>query len=241
AAVHRAGLVRDEARARVHLEEGKARLLAQDQPGGEQLGVLGLRGVAVNAHAVPVLGAEEPVRRNAIDLARDVVQSHVQGAVPAAEPALIGEVADTVQDRRDTERVLPHDVRFEDQRHPLVARVAHFAQAVHALVGIDADDGVVEVGRDADRPHVRDSQLARRRIAVDAGGLGWLRVRRTVREFESRSQSRGGGYPFQRLAAADTPFRGGHDNAPFLPNFAYRTPMTRSGVYSFRSSRSPDY
>src|ERR1035437_2690832 len=155
----------------VHLEKGKPRLLAFHHALGVNLGAGTLRGVAVAANAVAILGTDQPPDRYAIDLACDVVQSDIQGAVTAAEPPLVGEIADAIQNGFDIQRVLAQDVRFENQRHALISCIANLAQTIDALVGVDPDDRIVVVGGDPDRPHICNPQLAGSGIPVDAPGL----------------------------------------------------------------------
>ena len=158
------GAFADQPGAQVHLEEGEAHLLPAFELLGEDLGVLALVGIAVDADLVAVLGADQPPGRHAVDLAGDIVQRHIDRAVAAAHALLVGEVANAVERRFDGERVPAHQVRLEHQRGAFAAGVAHLAEPVDALVGIDADDRVVVVGGHQHRTHVGDLELARRRV-----------------------------------------------------------------------------
>src|SRR6187401_1746567 len=46
--------------------------------------------------------------------------------------------------------------------------VAHFADAIDALVGVNADDGIVVVARNDGEAHICDAQIGWARIGVDA-------------------------------------------------------------------------
>jgi hypothetical protein len=114
--------------------------------------------VAVEPDLVALLVADQPPCRHAVNLAGDVMQRHVNSRESAAHAALPGERADRPQDRLDLQRVPAKDVRLQDQGDALDAGVAHLAEAIDALVGVDADDRVVVVGGDAACAHVGDLQ-----------------------------------------------------------------------------------
>ncbi len=158
--------VGNQAGAEVHLEEREPLLLALTQPLGEDLRILALVRIAVNANRVAVFGSDQPPRGHAVDLARNIVQSHVDGTVATAHALLAGEVANAVEDRLDLERVAAYQMRFQDQGRAFPARVAHLAQAVDALVRIDADDGVVVIRGHENGADIRDLQLAGRGVPV---------------------------------------------------------------------------
>ena len=91
-----------------------------------------------------------------MDFPRDVVQRHVHCAVSAAHPRMPGELAQDPQIAFDVERVLPQQVRLQDQRNAFHARVAHLAQPVDVLVRVQLDDRVVVIRRHAAGAHVGD-------------------------------------------------------------------------------------
>src|ERR1035441_16550 len=176
AAVQPAGAAADHRGHDVHLEEREASLFAGHHALGINLGTGAFRGIAVAAHAAAVLGAHQPPRGDAVHLARDVVEGDIDRAESAAHAALVGEVANPVQDGFNLQRVPAHEVRLQHQRHAFVAGIADFTEAVHTLVGVDLDDRIIVVCGDADRPHVGDPQLARRGVPVEAAALLRLQI-----------------------------------------------------------------
>ena len=121
------------------------------------------RGVAVHAHRRAHLRAQEPPHGDAIDLADDVVQGKVDGAVAAACPAGAGIGQHIRHQGIEVQRVPAEQKGLHGEGRILAARVANFSQPVHVLIGVDADNGVIVVGRDAQGPHAGDLQIARRR------------------------------------------------------------------------------
>ena len=137
-------------------------------------------GVRVNTNSVMPLLAQEPVDRDAVNLACDIVQGHVHRTVAAAHAPVPGELAQRPQVALDIQRILAQQVRLEDERNAFHSGVAHFAQAVNVLVGPYLDERIVVIRGQPAGSHVRDLQPAGRRIAIH----WFLRAHRTFRRLE---------------------------------------------------------
>jgi hypothetical protein len=90
----------------------------------------------------------------------------------AALAAPVAELLDRAEDHVDVAGVLAQQHALELQRVLAVAGIAHLADAVDALVGVDADDGVVVVRADRRRSQVGDLEVGRAREGVDASPYG---------------------------------------------------------------------
>ena len=86
---------------------------------------------------------------------------------PPSRPQF-AEVLDRVEDHVHVAGVLAEQHALELQRVLAVAGVAHLADAVDALVGVDADDGVVVIAADHRHAHVGDLQIRWARVGVDS-------------------------------------------------------------------------
>ena len=168
----RAGRPLEEARPEVELDEGEAERLALHHHLDEALGRQRprRRGVAVEAHLVAVLAAEELVARHAVDLADEIHQRDLDAADAAGLAAVAAVVRDHLEQVVDVAGVLPEQQVLEPQRRVGAGAVAHLAEAVDALVGVDPEDGVVAVAEDRRDPEVGDAQRARARGRADVVG-----------------------------------------------------------------------
>ena len=130
----RAGHVHQKLDAEVHLEERvalrDARLEGLAHVASAALGV----GVAVNAHAVAELAAEELPHRHTPKLARDVPAGELDRAHAAGLARVAAELADTAEHLLHVERVLAEDAALEHGGVGTRARVAHLAVADEALL-----------------------------------------------------------------------------------------------------------
>src|SRR5471032_2855207 len=158
----------DEVDSQIHLQPGEALLLAQAQPLSVDLRVVRFGGVGVASDAVAELAAEHLVHGYVVDLAGDIPHRHFDGADAAALPRRAAELLDPAENLVHVAGVFIEDAAFQHERVVLAGAIAHFAQAIDALVGIDADDGARH-GRAADgeHPQVRDLQSRGLGIRID--------------------------------------------------------------------------
>jgi len=159
------------------------------------------------------------------------VQSYVHGAVSATQMQVVGELPDVVQSRLNIQRIPADKVRLEHQRNAFDAGIADLAQTVHALVGVDADDRMVETGRDPARAHIGDLQIARRGIPIEAARLRNLSGSVPLDKGQCRSPS---GRAAEQLAAADI---ASVRHSYFLPRSSSKR-FFRYSAYSFFNSGS---
>ena len=158
-----------DARCEVELDEGKAHFPAAQHPLRIALGCGSFwRGcVGVHAHLVTILAAQELPAGHAIDLTHQVPQRNLQTGDAAALTTPVSKGLDGAEDHVYVAGVLAQEHAFELQRVLLVPRIAHLAQAINALVGIQADDGVIVVGGHDRDAHVRDFELGWPGIGID--------------------------------------------------------------------------
>ena len=166
----------------VELDEGEAERLALHHHLDEALGRQRprRRGVAVEADLVAVLAAEELVAGDAVDLADEVHQRDLDAADAAGLAAVAAVVRDHLEEVVDVAGVLPEQQVLQPQRRVGAGAVAHLAEAVDALVGVDPEDRIVAVAEDRGDPDVGDAQRARARGGAHVVG--------------DRSPPRGGGH-----------------------------------------------
>ena len=93
ALVERAGTVAQHAGLQVHLEESQPHFLALPHALSVNLGVFMRSCVRIDTDAIAILIANQPVGGNAIDLAGNVVEGHIDRAVTPAHAAVVGELA----------------------------------------------------------------------------------------------------------------------------------------------------
>ena len=187
----RARFVRDQINTQVHFEPSESfDFLAFLHSLGIDPGVLGLGRVGVDSDFVAELAAQHRVHGRVVDLAGDVPQRHLDRAHAAGLAGGSAELLDLAENPVDLERILARDAALEHQRVGRTGAVAHLAQPVHALVGVDADNRAGERRLDdGSHAQVRDLQLGRTRIRVDV-----LRIRfRRLASYEGAAQGRGGG------------------------------------------------
>ncbi|SPF41933.1 hypothetical protein SBA4_2820003 [Candidatus Sulfopaludibacter sp. SbA4] len=165
--IESAGFIADEVGGDIHLEEREAQLLARHHALAVFLRIGGPCGVAVHAHAVAPLIAQQPPDRHAVDFAGDVVQGDIERAVAAALASRAGIRPYVLKNRGSVQRVSSYQEGFHRQGHAFVAGIAYFSQPIDILVGEDLDDRVVEVGRDPEGSNICNSQVARRGELVD--------------------------------------------------------------------------
>src|SRR5262249_40482554 len=121
----------------VHLEPGEALLLALLQPLAVNDQIVRLRGIGVAADLVAKLTAERLGNRHAIRFARQVPQRHLNRTDAAGLPAVAAELFDLTENFIDVAGILAQDAALEEQRIGFAGAVAHLAQAVDTLVGVD--------------------------------------------------------------------------------------------------------
>ncbi|MCX6630550.1 MAG: hypothetical protein NTW28_23290 [Candidatus Solibacter sp.] len=209
--------VADQRGLQVHLKEGEALFLTQRHAPFVRLDVGGAGGIAVDADAVALLFAQQLPQRDTQHLAANIVECDVDGAVTATGAAMSGKRPDATQDLLRAHRVLAEKHALEDQRVVLATGIADFAETVDALVGVDADDGVVVVSGNRQSTHVGDLEIAGGRVGIDGAGrlLGLaLCIQGGSGELENAGE-RGGidGLPEDLAAADDT-----HGASPWLRN-----------------------
>ena len=130
-------------------------------------------GVAIAADLVAELAAEHLVDRHAVGFARQVPERHLDAADAAGLPRVAAELFDLAEDLVDVAGILAQDAALQDQRVVLAGAVAHFAEAVDALVGVDADDRRRH-RRSAHHHHAHVGDLQIGRLGI---GVGVLRKR----------------------------------------------------------------
>jgi hypothetical protein len=76
------------------------------------------------------------------------------------------------------QRVLAHDATLQEKRVSRTGAVANFAQAVHALIGINPDDGAGAGSRlhNSSYAHIGDLQRGRGGIGIYAFGIRFHRI-----------------------------------------------------------------
>src|SRR6266511_2096688 len=128
---------------------------------------LGRGRVGVEAHPVAVFAAQELVARHAIDLAHEIPQGNLDARDAAALAPPVAKLLDRAKDHVYIARILAKQNALELQRILLVAGVAHLAEAIDALIGVDANDWVVVVAGDHRDAHVGNFEVRRAGIGVD--------------------------------------------------------------------------
>ena len=153
----------------VELDEGQTQLLAPHDALHIALGRgFGRRGrVGIDAHLVAVLAAQELVAGHAVHLAHQVPQRDLDARDAAALAAPVAELLDGAEDHVHVAGVLAQEHALELERILRVPRVAHLADAVDALVGVDAHDRIVIVAAHHGQAHVGDLEIGRAGIGVD--------------------------------------------------------------------------
>jgi len=126
----------------VELDEGQTHSLAPPDALDVRLRrrVSRSRRVGVDAHAVPVLAAQELVAGHVVDLADEIPQRQLDSRDTATLAAPVAKALDGPKDHVHVAGVLPQEEALELESILLVASVAHLADAVHSLVGVDADE-----------------------------------------------------------------------------------------------------
>ena len=103
--------------------------------------------------------------------------SAAKAAAPAALPRLTAELLDLAEYPVDVAGVLAQDAALQHERVVPARAVPHLAEAVDALVGVEADDGAGHRRTGDDQhPHVGDLQLRRFGVGVDVLRKGLQRV-----------------------------------------------------------------
>jgi len=191
--VDRSRPVSHELGVQVHFEERQAHLLALAHALRIDLGILVIGRVGIDSDAFAHLWPEQAVGGYVVYLASNIVERHVHRTVSAAHASVIGELPDAPQVAFDIQRIAAHQVRFQDESDSFDARIPHLAQPVDVLVRVDADDGVIVVGRHAAGAHVRNLQTAGGRAPIDRA----VRVALGRRRFQQRPRHRAnlGGAP----------------------------------------------
>ncbi len=138
---------------------------------GESLGrwIGGRRRVAIDPHLVAEFSAEQLVARHAIDLADQVHQRDLDGADAARFAAFAAIALDPAEQVFDIAGVLPDQQRLQPHGRIGMGAVAHLAQAVDALVGLDLQDRMDALCPDRGDADVGDLQL--RRLGRAANGV----------------------------------------------------------------------
>src|SRR5262249_17018813 len=133
-----------EADADVHLEDAETARHVGLELVAHVDGVLGFGRVAVAADAVAELAAEELVDGDAVGFAGKVHERHLDGADATCEAGVSAKRFYLAEELVDVAGILAEDAALEHEGVNLAGAVADFAEAVDALVGVDADDGATE-------------------------------------------------------------------------------------------------
>ena len=104
--IERARAIVQHAGLQVHLEERQAHFPALAHALGVDLGIRVAGGIGVDANAIVVLIADQAVGGDAVNLAGNIVEGHIDRAVAAAHAAVVGELAQRPQVAFDVQRVL---------------------------------------------------------------------------------------------------------------------------------------
>ncbi len=132
----------DQINAQIHLEPGEALLFALFQAFAVDLWVVRFGCVRVAADPIAKLTAQHLIDRRIVGFAGQVPERHFDAADAARLPRLAAKLLEFAEQAIHVARVFAQQAAFEHQGVGLAGAIAHFAQAVNALVGIDADDGV---------------------------------------------------------------------------------------------------
>ena len=162
------GHVLEQVDAEVHLEPREPLFLARLQALAVDLGIVRLGGVGVAADLVAELAAEHLPHRYSVGLPGQVPQRHLDAAHASALPSVEAELFDLAENLVHVAGVLAEQAALQHQRVGLAGAVAHLAQPVDALVGVDAEHraghGRADQGSHA---HVRNLEVGRTGVAVD--------------------------------------------------------------------------
>ncbi len=151
---HRAGNSVEDVDAQIHLHPGQAHRLALFGAAAIFSGVHRLGGVGIDADLVAPFAAEHLVDRNVVDLAGDVPQRHLHCAHSAGLARVAAKLRDLLEQVIDAQRILAEHAALEHHRVLRARDIAHLAQAVDALVGVDADQHA------RTRPRLHDHRIA---------------------------------------------------------------------------------
>src|SRR5262245_11686044 len=99
----------------------------------------GFRRVGIEAHLVAEFAAQHLKGRNAVSLARQVPQGHLNAAYAAGLARRRAELFNLAENLVHVAGVFAEDARLEHQRVNLAPTVAHFAVSRNALIGVNAD------------------------------------------------------------------------------------------------------
>ena len=135
----RAGNVLDEVDTQVHFEPGETLLLALLEAIAVDVGIVRFGGVGVAADFVAELSAEHLIDGNVVSFARQIPQRHFDGADASALARVKSELLYFAENFVDVAGIFTQNATFEDQCISLRRAVANLAQAINALVGIDAN------------------------------------------------------------------------------------------------------
>ena len=105
------------------------------------LGIFRLGGVGVDANLVAEFAAaDHGVHGRVVDLACEVPEGHFNRANSAALPGMSPELFDLAEKFVELQRILADNTALQKKRIRGAGAVAHLAEAVNTLVGINAND-----------------------------------------------------------------------------------------------------
>src|SRR5260370_10514062 len=137
---HCAGNAIEDVDTQVHFHPGKAHLLALFGASAIFLGVHRLLCVGVDADGVAPFAAKHLVDGYVVYLASDVPERHLYCADAAGLAPAAAELRDLLKQVVDAQRILADDATLEHHGILRAGDVAHFAQTIDAVVGVDADE-----------------------------------------------------------------------------------------------------
>ena len=123
--------------------------------------LVGRRSVGVEAHLVAIFAAQQLVAGDAINLAHEIPQGNFNAGDAAAFTPPVAEFFEGAEDHINVAGILAEQHALELERIFAVTSVAHLAQAIDALIRVNAEDGVVIVAGNHGNAHVGDFEVGR--------------------------------------------------------------------------------
>src|SRR6266496_3026736 len=131
--------VRNHFNAEIHLEPGQAHhFFSLLHALRINFGIFRFGGVGIDANFVAKLAAAyHGIRRGVVNFSGDIPECHFNCAHSATLPRMPAELLDLAKKLIELQRVLAYDAAFQEKRVSRASTIAHFAQSINALVGVD--------------------------------------------------------------------------------------------------------
>src|SRR5581483_4824778 len=140
--------------AEIHLHPRESHLFAFLGAAAVFGGIFRLGGIRINTNLVTPFAAEHLEDGDVIDLAGNIPERHLHCAHAAGLASVAAELRDFLEEIVDAQRILAEQSAFEHHGILRAGDVAHFAQAIDALIGVNADE------RARARPRLDDHRVA---------------------------------------------------------------------------------